>query len=277
MRIDAHQHYWKISRGDYGWLTPDVRTLYRDFLPQDLEPHLNKHHMNQTILVQAAPTLAETAFILKLSEECETVAGVVGWLNLEDSNYKTHFNMFRKHPKFVGFRVMIQDMEDPSVILTKSYLEALTYFAEKDVPVDLLVVHHQLPVLLELLKRIPTLRGVIDHIGKPSIASGEMETWKKHIHHLASYKNIYCKLSGMITEADHQNWEKQAFVPYIQFILNEFGSKRVMFGSDWPVCNLAGSYDDVVEVLTYALPRSMTEHEKELLFGDNAKRFYKLL
>ncbi|WP_088102820.1 amidohydrolase family protein [Halalkalibacter urbisdiaboli] len=275
MRIDAHQHYWKIKRGDYSWITPEVTSLYRDFLPSDLQPYLNKYDIHQTILVQAAPTIEETEYILQLSESNESIAGVVGWLNLEDPHYKTQYEAFRKHPKFIGFRLMIQDMEDASVVLTKPYIDALTFFAEEDVPIDLLVVHHQLPVLIKLLEEIPSLRGVIDHIGKPAIAAKEIDTWKQHIQKLATFETIYCKLSGMITEADHKSWKKEDFIPYIQVVLRAFGSKRVMFGSDWPVCNLAGSYDDVMGALTHALP-TMTDQEEELLFGDNAKIFYKI-
>ncbi|MFC0470663.1 amidohydrolase family protein [Halalkalibacter kiskunsagensis] len=275
MRIDAHQHYWKLDRGDYGWITPEITSLYRDFSPVDLAPLLKKHQIDQTILVQAAPTLEETEFILELSEKTNSIAGVVGWLDLEHPNYRTHFEMFSNHPKFVGFRLMIQDMDDASIILTQPYVDALTYFSDKEVPVDLLVVHHQLPVLIELLEKVPHLRGVVDHIGKPAIGSNEMETWKGFISQISTYENVYCKLSGMITEASHE-WKEGDFVPYIQHVLQEFGTLRVMFGSDWPVCLLKGSYEDVVAVLNHALPVSMTEREKDDLFGGNAARFYKL-
>lgn len=142
MRLDAHQHYWKISRGDYGWITPEITTLYKDFLPNDLIPHLRDHHIEQTILVQAAPTIEETEFLLDLSNKSESIAGVVGWIDLEDSNYRAQFDRFKKHPKFVGFRLMIQDIVDETIVLQERYLEALRYFADKEVPIDLLCVHH---------------------------------------------------------------------------------------------------------------------------------------
>lgn len=276
MRIDAHQHYWKIDRGDYGWITPDITPLYRDFLPVDLKPHLEKHQMDKTILVQAAPTIEETEFILKLSEDDDTIAGVVGYLDLEDPNYKIFFNSFKDHPKFLGFRLMIQDMEDASIILTKPFIDALTYFSENETPVDLLVLHEQLPVVVDLLEKVPHLRAVIDHIGKPVIPSKEMDTWKRLTSQIAKHSNVYCKISGMVTEAKSDNWVEEDFVPYISHILKEFGSERVMFGSDWPVCLLAGTYDDVVNILVHALPATMTKTEYDSLFGGNAVKFYKL-
>jgi L-fuconolactonase len=276
MRIDAHQHYWKIDRNDYGWITPELPILYRDYLPQHLNPILHKHGIEKTIVVQAAPTLEETDYILELSENSETIAGVVGWLNLEDPSYKAHFQRFRKYPKFLGFRVMIQEMSDPDVIVEPRYIEAFSYFAELDVPVDLLVRSHQLSALIRMLKRVPGLRGVVDHLAKPPIAAGRTEPWASQMAEIAKLPNIYCKLSGMVTEADHQNWKPENFLSYVRHVIEIFGTDRVMFGSDWPVCLLAANYDDVVDVLTHALPDYISAEEKENIFGNNAKKFYKL-
>lgn len=276
MRIDSHQHYWKINRGDYSWITPEITTLYKDFLPVDLSSDLRNHHIKQTILVQAAPTIEETEFLLDLSNENESIAGVVGWIDIEDPNYQSQFSQFEKQPKFIGFRLMIQDMPDETVILKENYLEALRYFTEKDVPIDLLFVHHQLPTVIQLFEEVPNLRGVVNHIGKPDIAKRKFEPWQSEMSQLAKYKNIYCKLSGMVTEADHNHWKESDFTVYINHILTEFGMERVMFGSDWPVCLLAGNYDDVVSILENALPKNISESDKNKLFGENAKRFYKL-
>ncbi|MGO4180336.1 amidohydrolase [Paenibacillus sp. TAF43_2] len=276
MRIDSHQHYWKIERGDYGWITPDIPVLYRDFLPQHLEPHLNKHKLDGTIVVQAAATLAETDYLLTLSESSDTILGVVAWLDLADPDYRNHYERFAQHPKCVGFRVMIQEMPDANAILAPSYLEAFTYFADKGIPIDLLVVSHQLTPLVELLDKVPGLHAVIDHIAKPRIKAGELEPWKSQISQLAAHPNLFCKLSGMVTEADHDNWQPADFLPYIEHALEAFGYKRVMFGSDWPVSLLAASYDEVVSVLEQALPQTWTELERERLFGRNAKEFYRI-
>ncbi|HET6871743.1 MAG TPA: amidohydrolase family protein [Sporolactobacillaceae bacterium] len=275
MRIDAHQHYWKLGRGDYDWLTPDISVIYRNFLPEDLEPHLGNRNINGTILVQAAPTLAETDFILSISEKTDTVFGVVGWLDLTDPNFKREFERLRHYSKFVGIRLMIQDMADLSRVLESDYIQALSYFSELDFPVDLLVTSDQLPVLVNLLERVPDLRGVVDHLAKPKIESGVMEPWKRYLSEIAAHPNIYCKLSGMVTEADHRNWKVSDFIPYVQHIINEFGTERIMYGSDWPVCLQAAPYEGVYDLLCECLPTNMTAHEKSNLFGLNAKRFYR--
>ncbi|MBX4146773.1 amidohydrolase family protein [Paenibacillus lautus] len=276
MRIDAHQHYWSIARGDYGWITPEIPKLYRDFLPADLEPHLRVHGLDGTILVQAAPTVSETDFILRLAEQTPSILGVVGWLDLFDPNHRLHYERFSRHPKFAGFRIMIQDMPDAARILEPVFVKALKGYAGDDVPIDLLIVSGQLPPVLELLRQVPNLRGVIDHIGKPSIRSHEWESWTEAMSQAAAFPGIHCKISGMVTEADHESWNYEEFAPYVQHILETFGPDRVMFGSDWPVCLLAAGYDEVIEIVRRALPKSWGEEEQSRLFGVNAKEFYKL-
>lgn len=275
MRIDAHQHYWKINRDDYGWITPDIPTLYRDFLEEDLVRHLRDYEIDKTIVVQAAPTYEETEFILSLSDDATSVIGVVGWIDIEDPSYKEQLEEFRKHPKFVGIRVMIQDMPDENIILTEKYLAAFSYFEKIDLPVDLLVTANQLGAVCELLKRVK-IRGVIDHIAKPEIEKGKLEPWKTQMAEIANYEHMYCKLSGMVTEADHDNWMTKDFIPYVHHIVKVFGIHRIMYGSDWPVCLLAASYDQVYQLLNDALPHEVTNSDKELIFGQNAIDFYKL-
>ncbi|MFK7696078.1 amidohydrolase family protein [Paenibacillus sp. HJGM_3] len=276
MRIDAHQHYWKLDRDDYGWLTPAMPVLYRDYLPEHLRPHLEKHRIDATIVVQAAQTLEETDYLLDLAEQSHTIAGVVGWLDLFDPAYREQYERFAKHPKFVGFRVMIQEMPDARAVLEPAFVEALRYFADRDVPVDLLVVSHQLEPVVELLDRVPGLRGVIDHIAKPRIADGSLEPWKSQMESIARHPNMYCKLSGMVTEADHANWHVEEFTAYIEHAVRIFGYDRIMFGSDWPVCLLAGSYDQVIGLLPQCMPELTQEPVQAKLFGLNAKEFYKL-
>ncbi|MEC0168598.1 amidohydrolase family protein [Paenibacillus graminis] len=276
MRIDAHQHYWKIDRNDYGWITPEIPVLFRDYQPSDLEPHLQKHGISRTILVQAAPTVEETEYILGLSEKADSIAGVVGWLDLENPSFKAQYRRFREHLKFTGIRVMIQEMDDPRLLLSTPYLEALSYFAEEDLPVDLLVLADQLPQVVELLERVPGLRGVIDHLAKPPVASGRLEPWRSHMTEIAQHPGIYCKLSGMVTEADSQDWKQEDFTAYVHAALDLFGPDRLMFGSDWPVCLMAATYDEVVEVLRQALQERLSPQEMEPIFGANAAGFYKL-
>ncbi|MGZ9585579.1 amidohydrolase family protein [Paenibacillus marinisediminis] len=276
MRLDAHQHYWKLERGDYGWLTPDIKGLYRDYEPKDLLPSLKQQSIDKTIVVQAAATLEETEYMLSLADQNETIAGVVGWVDLSDTNWRQHLEQFRKHSKFVGFRIMIQDMPDASVVLEPAYIKALQEIEADDLPVDLLLKSDQLHVLTELMKHVPHLRGVIDHIAKPRIAEGIIEPWASQMKELAQYPNLFCKLSGMVTEADHTHWKQADFDEYIELCVTYFGVERIMFGSDWPVCLLAAGYEDVVNVLTRALPAEFTREDEDKLFGANALRFYKL-
>ncbi|MFD0712337.1 amidohydrolase family protein [Paenibacillus sp. GCM10027626] len=276
MRIDAHQHYWKLARGDYGWLTPDSGVLYRDYLPADLLPRLREQQMDGTIVVQAAATHEETAYMLELSDAEESIIGVVGWLDLHDPDYRGHYEQFSSHPKFVGFRVMIQEMTDAREVLQPHVTEALTYFAGLDVPVDLLMRSDQLDVVVQLLEQVPGLRAVIDHIAKPQIAAGTLEPWMTQMAKIASHPNVYCKLSGMVTEADHDSWQAADFIPYVRHVIHLFGAKRLLFGSDWPVCLLAAEYSEVVALLDQLLPASWTAEEKAAVYGLNAKTFYKL-
>ena len=274
MRIDSHQHYWKIDRADYGWITPEIPTLYRDYLPHDLLPHLQAHQFDGSIVVQAAPTIEETEYILSLAEQHTSIIGVVGWLDLCDSNHRTHYERFRRNPKFLGFRIMIQDMPDADLVLQPAFIQALHEYAELEVPIDILVLSHQLPAVCQLLKRVPNLRAVIDHMAKPSIKQGVIEPWLTHMQEIAQYPGIYCKLSGMVTEADRDHWKPTDFTVYIQHMLQLFGARRVMFGSDWPVCLVAAHYDQVIDVLHTSIPQHWTELDIQHLFGLNAKEFY---
>ncbi|WP_379155770.1 amidohydrolase family protein [Paenibacillus sp. sgz5001063] len=276
MRIDAHQHYWKIDRGDYGWITPELPQLYRDFIPVDLEPLLKEHGIDGSILVQAAPTLEETQYILSLADQNASVLGVVGWLDLFSSDHRQHYEELRRHPKFKGFRIMIQDMPDASRILEPVFVDALRSYAAEGVPVDLLLTFQQMEPVVNLLRLVPGLRGVIDHLAKPPIYSGQLEPWSTHLAEIASFPGIYCKLSGMVTEAGQDSSAKEDFIPYISRVLELFGPDRVMFGSDWPVCLLAAEYSQVIEIVLNALPAGWGSTEYDRLFGGNAKEFYKL-
>lgn len=233
IRIDVHQHYWKINRGDYGWITPELPILYRDFLPIDLDQILLDHNMNGTIVVQAAPTIEETEYILELASKTDSILGVVGWLDLNDPSYQGHLERYSHHPKFVGFRVMIQDMPDPYTIVKPQFIDALKYCVEKEIPVDLLVVSHQLDAVLRLLELVPNLRGVIDHIAKPNINGGIAEPWNAQMKKIANYPHIYCKLSGMATEADHEKWKKVTSLSISNILLRylaHFGLCSVVIG-----------------------------------------------
>ncbi|MEK4235538.1 amidohydrolase family protein [Paenibacillus sp. FSL H7-0714] len=276
MRIDAHQHYWRIERGDYGWITPDINMLYRDFMPEDLASSLSKHELNGSIVVQAAPTLDETDFILELAEKTESILGVVGWLDLFDPAHQQHYDRFREYTKFLGFRIMIQEMSDSSCILDPRFITALQGYADRDVPIDLLVLSDQLEHTVQLLQQVPNLRGVIDHLAKPKVKEGEMDNWLRAMQEISCFPNMYCKLSGIVTEGNHSKWKPEDFKPYIHSVLELFGPNRVMFGSDWPVCLMAADYDEVIQLLQESIPTKWGDQERANLFGWNAKEFYKL-
>lgn len=276
MRIDSHQHFWKLNRGDYDWLTPRLDVLYRDYLPADLHPYLIEHNIDYTVLVQAAPTVAETKFMLKLYDEHEFIAGVVGWLDLESDHFKDQFYRFRENRGFVGIRPMLQDLEDDQWILRPKVMKHLEILIEVDFPIDLLVFPRHLPYIIELLEHLPELKAVINHGAKPNIARGVMEPWKEYLAQIGSYSKVMCKLSGLITEADHQNWKTDDLVPYVHHIIDVFGPKRVLFGSDWPVCLLAGSYSNVYKSAMASIPKGLMNEDLKAIFGENAAQFYQL-
>jgi L-fuconolactonase len=276
LRVDAHQHYWQLARGDYDWTKEDGEILHRDYFPADLSEHLARTQIDKTIVVQAAPTMKDTEFMLDLAQHNDSIAGVVGWLDLEHKDFREHYESLRKQSKLVGIRIMIQIMEDADAVLRPASLQALKFLEGENFPVDLLMRSHQLPTVLKLLQEVPDLRGIIDHIAKPVIAQGQWEPWASQLEEIASFPSITCKLSGMVTEADHHTWTTEQVTPYIHHIVKAFGAERVMFGSDWPVCLLAASYERVVELLVEALPEGITESEKTAIFGHNALRFYKL-
>lgn len=277
MKIDAHQHYWQVKRGDYGWLTPDQGVLYRDYMPKQLRPHLAQHQINRTIVVQAAPTIEETLFLLRLCEEENTLAGVVGWLDLESEHFATEFSRLRSNPYFIGLRPMLQDIEDTSYILRPQVLRSLELIAAASFPLDLLIQPRHLPSVINMLERIPDLHTVVNHIAKPCIAKGELDPWRSDLARLANHHpNVYCKLSGMVTEAVHGRWNTEDFIPYVSHVLDIFGPSRVMFGSDWPVCLLSADYSEVIVLLESLLPEHWGALEYKLVFGDNAARFYRL-
>src|SRR5690606_25292954 len=196
MRIDAHQHYWSMARTDYGWITPDLLALYRDFMPEDLDIHLQKQHIDGTTIVQEAATIEATEYLSSLADRSDSILGVVGYLDLFNPAHRTHYEQYRKHPKCVGFRLMIQEMSEASRVLERSFVEALQEYAREDIPVDLLVTSNQLEVLNELRDAVPGLRGVIDHIGKPRIAEQAFEPWAAQLERAAKHTKLYCQQIG---------------------------------------------------------------------------------
>ena len=276
MRIDGHQHFWKADRGDYHWMSPGVPVLCRDYLPGDLLPHLVKHGIERTILVQAAQTVAETDYLLELAAQNSFIAGVVGWLDMDSVDFPRQFELYSKNSKFIGLRQMLQDIADPAWIVRPQVLKSLQLVADADFPFEFLTYTRHLPYVHKALETVGQLRAVIDHVSKPEIRERKLEPWKQLMAQAAQHKNLYCKLSGMVTEADPLHWSVEDLRPYIEHTVDCFGWDRVIFGSDWPVCLLAGTYDQVIEALIEVLRPRMDGPSEDRLFGINATHFYKL-
>ncbi len=273
-RIDAHQHFWQVSRGDYGWLTPALTNLYRDFLPPDLAPLLAGAGIDGTILVQAAPTEAETDFMLSLAESHEFIRGVVGWVDFEAQDAPERISKRAAHPKLKGLRPMIQDIADPLWILRPDLDDAFVAMTDHDLVFDALVLPRHLQSLSERLARHPALRTIIDHGAKPAILAGDFDDWARDMSHLARTSSAFCKLSGLMTEAG-PDWTIDMLRPYVEHLLNQFGPDRLIWGSDWPVCTLAGEYERWIEA-TEALLINPGADERAAVLGGNAARLYRL-
>ena len=273
-RIDAHQHFWTLKRTDYGWLTSDLGLLYRDFQPADMAPLLADGGIARTILVQAAPTVDETRYLLRLADHNDTIAAVVGWIDMASGSAATDLAKLAEHSKFVGIRPMLQDLADPAWIMRPELAPATEAILRNGLRLDALVRPNHLPNLLQFLRRHPDLQTVIDHGAKPNIAEGQWQPWADLITEIAETTRASCKLSGLVTEAaPGQGYED--IEPYMQHLLSTFGPERLMWGSDWPVLNLAGSYRDWLFMAERFLQR-LRKAERTRVLGDSAANFYGL-
>jgi L-fuconolactonase len=273
MRIDAHQHFWRPSRGDYGWLTPEAHpAICRKFLPQDLAPLLEDAGVERTILVQAAPTLAETEYLLGLAAETPFVAGVVGWADLDAPNAAQQISALAQQPKLVGLRPMLQDLDDDAWILRPAVGKSLDAMEAAGMRLDALVTPRHLPHLTRCLAARPGLRVVIDHGAKPDIAVSALGDWAAQMRAIATDTSAFCKLSGLVTETGGK-WTEDTLRPYVEVLLEAFGPARLMWGSDWPVVNEAGGYA-AWHSAAAALTEGCSQDERDLIFGGTAQTFY---
>jgi L-fuconolactonase len=272
MRIDAHHHLWTLARGDYGWLTPDLAPIYRDFQLSDLAPHLSAVGIEGTILVQAAPTQAETMFLLDIAENAELVRGVVGWTDFDAADGVARIDALAARNLLVGLRPMVQDIGDDDWLLGPALAPLLAAMARNGLIFDALVLPRHLPKLLRVIGSHPDLEFVLDHCGKPRLATGEMAIWQRDIALLAEHPNIVCKLSGLVTEAA-PDWQIADLRQAVDHVLACFGPQRMLWGSDWPVVNLAGGYAKWFAAAETVLA-DLSPDEKADIFGGNAARIY---
>jgi L-fuconolactonase len=279
LRIDAHQHYWRPERGDYGWMPPDNPVLTRPYAPRDLEPIMKQAKIDATVLVQAAPTVAETEYMLGIADATPSVGKVVGWIDFEKPDDRRHLERLKHHPKFAGVRPMIQDIADDGWMLRADVQWAYEALVELDLTFDALGFSRHLKNFLTILTRYPDMRAVIDHCMKPQIrdhgtARDEFRFWADGMSLLARETNACCKLSGIVTEAN-AGWTVDDLRPYVEHVLETFGPERVMWGSDWPVCRLRAEHNEwrgAAEILCQGL----SAPERISVFGGTATRFYRI-
>jgi len=277
MIIDAHQHFWQLDQPfEYDWLRTDVhKPICRSYLPADLQPHLKACGIDQSVFVQTQHNVEENRWVLGLAEQNEFIAGVVGWVDLASDQCEAQLEEFKAHPKFIGVRHVVQDEPDEDFIIRPAVLEGLKVLQKHHVPYDLLFYTKHLKHAVELGKQLPNLPMVVNHLSKPDIKNQIVEGWADDLKAAAKFPNIYCKLSGMITEANWENWKPSDLKPYVETALEAFGPERCMYGSDWPVCELAGTYEQVFHALKEVLG-PLSETELANIFGGTAQRFYGL-
>lgn len=277
MIIDAHQHFWKLDLPfDYDWLRePKHKSICRDFVPEDLEPHLRMAGVQKTVFVQTQHDVEENRWVLKLAGQHDFIAGVVGWVDLASEDCEQQLSEFRENPKFVGIRHITQGEPDDNFIVRPEIIRGLKVLEKHKVPFDLLFFTQHLKHAVTLAETLPELPMVIDHLSKPRIKDHVTEGWQDDLRKAAKFPNLYCKLSGMVTEADWKHWKPADLKPYVDIALEAFGPERCMFGSDWPVCELASSYELVFSALNEVLGPISTS-EQEQIFGGTAKKFYQL-
>lgn len=272
--IDAHQHFWRYDVVTHEWINDEMSVIRRDFLPAQLEPVLKQNGISGCVAVQADQSEKETDFLLQLAEEHDFIKGVVGWVDLRADNIKERLDHYKAFRLLKGFRHILQG-EAPEFMLQPGFINGIAALHEYRFTYDILVFPQHLKAVLELVSKFPDQPFVIDHIAKPYIKDGLITEWKKDMEQFSIFENVYCKISGMVTEADYHHWKPADFTPYLDATVNAFGTKRILYGSDWPVCLVAANYTDMLNIVkTYFA--SFTATEQEDFFGNNATRFYQL-
>lgn len=273
--IDSHQHFWQIGRFDYPWMSPSLAVLYQDHLPAALEPVLKTNGVGKTVLVQASNSLEESRWLLQLADEYPFVAGVVGWVDLKSSEVDRQLDELSAHPKFKGVRHLVESEPLDDWLIQPTVLRGLRRLSAYGLSYDLLVQTRHLKHVSVVAESCPRLSLVVDHMAKPPIATSEFQSWLTELKPVAANHNIYCKLSGLVTEANWTSWQTGDLRPYVEVVLDLFGPKRLLFGSDHPVCLLAASYQRVLETCQELL-MDLTAEDREQIFATNASSFYRL-
>ena len=274
MKIDSHQHFWNYHPDRQEWIGPEMGRLKRDFLPEDLYPVLQASQIDGCIAVQAEEHLRETAFLLNLCDAHPWILGVVGWVEVAQDNLDEQLDSWSQTSKLLGFREILQSKE-PEYLLRKEFVRGIQKLGSRGYTYDILTYPQQLPAALSLVDKCPNQRFVIDHLSKPDIKNGDWKAWKKSLQPFGERDLVHAKVSGLVTEADWKKWNTHELYPYLEIALEIFGPKRLLFGSDWPVCLVAGEYDQVLEVIE-SFTNQLSTDEKEAILGGTAQEFYSI-
>jgi L-fuconolactonase len=274
-RIDAHQHFWKFDPVRDSWINDEMKTIRKDFFPEDLQPLLEKNGFDGCVAVQADQSEEENHFHLALADQFSFIKGIVGWVDLRSANSEERLHYYSQFKKLKGFRHVLQGEPKRDLMLEPAFMKGIALLNKYHFTYDILIFTDQLKYIPQFVSSFPNQPFVIDHLAKPKIKNGEINQWKKDIKAVAQFENVYCKLSGMVTEADWKSWTPDQFTPYIETVVEAFGIERVLFGSDWPVCLVAGSYTKVLAIVEDYFS-SFSKAEQERVFGLNAIEFYKL-
>ena len=275
MIIDSHQHFWNYEPEKHSWIDEEMSVIRRDFLSDDLQKVLTENGVDACVAVQADQTTEETDFLISIAENNNFIKGVVGWVDLRSESIEDDLLKYKKYNVVKGFRHVVQGEQDHNFMLRPEFLRGIELLGKYDLCYDILIFPHQLGASLELVKKFPNQKFVIDHIAKPYIKDGFFEGWAVMMREIAKHQNVYCKISGMITEADYKTWTPEQVHPYMKLVLESFGASRVMYGSDWPVCLVAGNYS-VVKALVTDFITDLSQEEQNDIMGGNAAKFYNL-
>lgn len=274
-RIDAHQHFWIFDPVRDSWITDELSAIKKDFLPNDFQSLLAEHGFDGSVAVQSDQSENENVFLLKNAAENEFIKGVVGWVDLASTNVGESLARYSSDKKMKGFRHVLQSERDRRFMMQPAFMNGIGKLEKFGFTYDILVFADQLKYIPGFVKAFPNQKFVIDHMAKPEIKNKKILEWAKEIRDVASYDNVWCKISGLVTEADWTNWKKEDLVPYIDIVVEAFGTKRIMFGSDWPVCTVAGSYEEWMNVISTYFS-GFSRDEQDSFFGGNAIQFYDL-
>jgi L-fuconolactonase len=272
--IDAHVHFWEYNKLKDAWITDEMKVLQSDFLPRNLQPILEENKINGIIAVQADQSENETRFLLELANENPMIKGIVGWVDLQNENLENKLLYYSKHSIIKGFRHIVQSEPD-GFLQNKRFRNGIKILRDFGFTYDILIYENQLKETIGFVNKFPDQKFIIDHCGKPSIKNNQIKEWENLMNELAGNKNIYCKLSGLITEAKWKDWNEKDFYPYLNVVFESFGTNRLLFGSDWPVMLLSGTYTKWKSLLENYM-NDFSQKEKQKVFSENAIQFYNL-